>query len=169
MKHLIVVNGNAGSYSKEFEEKIDASFATQQEKLDASFAEQQRKLEESLEVLSNLSGMEFDTTKLEKLMEEQKQSISESLSGQERNITSGVEEIRRGVDEVKNTLSDKIHTENVKVYRNLQDYMQEQDHHEEDAENLTRKYKLVRNFGIINILLTLINIAICAFFLLLIM
>ncbi|MBQ7676886.1 MAG: hypothetical protein IJT32_01510, partial [Lachnospiraceae bacterium] len=151
------------------QEKLDESFAKQQERLDASFAEQQKRMEESLSVLSGLTNMEFDTEKMEAILSEQHKALTASLGGQEDKLSAGFGDVRRDINDLQNNLSEKVHAESVKVYRNMQDYLKEQDHHDADEALLAKKYKTLKIFGIFNVLLTIINIAICAFFLLLIL
>ncbi len=147
------------------QEKIDASLLAQQEKFDASFAKQQQKMDESIASLSNLNDLEIGTEKIEALMGEQKKALTATLDNQSAKLDG----ILSNLEESHNALSEKVHQENVRSYRNLQDYFTEQDHHNEDLLFFTKRFKTVRNFGILNILLTIVNIGICIFFLLLIL
>ncbi len=151
------------------QEKIDRSLAEQQERFETSFAEQQKRMEDSLSTLSNLGDIEIGTEKLEKLMEEQKGAITQSLDGQGEKLAAGFDEVRSDMSDMKDAIFEKIHSEDVKVYRNLQDYLQEQDHSKDGAALITKKFNTLRIFNILSIILTIINIAICVFFVMLIL
>lgn len=72
------------------------------------------------------------------------------------NLNTDLEGIRDG-------MAEKIHTENVKVYRNIRDLLQEMDHREEDAEAQQKQMQpfksrlnLVTGISVLNLLLLIV-------------
>lgn len=130
-------------------------------KLD-SIIEGQKKL---LEGQSTSAVSESTRDELNDIFSDQQNFISTSMLTQEKKLDESMRGMESSLEGVKNELSDKIHAEDVRVYRNLQDFIKEQDHHEEDAKLLESKYKSLRNREYINMILTIINIILGAFFL----
>lgn len=105
---------------------------------------------------------------------------AEKLARMMEKVNNGVVEIKdflahpqdeTTLEDVKNELSEKIHSENVKAFRNIQDTLKENDHSEELDTSLEEKYRslkgksavllvvLILNFGV-TIVMFLMNIGI---------
>ena len=97
------------------------------------------------------------------MMKDQRNFLSNSMMSQEKKINESLDGMNRQLEGMKTEISDKIHSEDVKVYRNLQDFIKEQDHHEDDEKQLVKRYKSLRNREHFIMILLVINIALCAF------
>ncbi|MDD6551940.1 MAG: hypothetical protein PUF16_09195 [Lachnospiraceae bacterium] len=100
---------------------------------------------------------------------EENQAGADKLENLLNTVNTSVDEIKEtlanssesiSLEDVKQELSDKIHSENVKVFRNIQDTMKEMDHSEEIDISFEEKYQslksrfiallvvLIANFGV---------------------
>lgn len=91
-------------------------------------------------------------------------TVNASVSEIKETLANGPEETV-SLDDVKQELSEKIHSENVKVFRNIQDTMKEMDHSEELDISFEEKYQslksrfiallivLIANFGVTVVIL----------------
>lgn len=77
---------------------------------------------------------------LEKRIEEQVENNQEHAAVQTQAMKDTIEEMTSGLDAIKSELSEKVHSENVKQYRNIQDLLKELDNREEETQNLTAKF-----------------------------
>lgn len=175
------------SFSDSFDihsKKLDQTFASISDKLEDIIENQKSLIESGREETSDprldtiIEGQnkllenqgkggvaESTRDELNEIFSDQQNFISTSMLTQEKKINDSLRGMESGLEGMKNELSDKIHSEDVKVYRNLQDFIKEQDHHEEDSKILEARYKSLRNREYINMVLTIINIILGAFFL----
>lgn len=66
------------------------------------------------------------------------------------------------LDDVKEELSGKIHSENVKVYRNIQDTLKEMDHSEQMDISMDEKYRSLKHRSIGLLIVLIINLGFTA-------
>lgn len=92
-----------------------------------------------------------------KHLEQQMSEMTDTLSEKKDDSES--------LGELKEALSEKIHSENVRMYRNLQDYMRENDGKFEiissitaQLQNVKRKSSAAVVIGIINLILLVVNL-----------
>ena len=141
-------------------------FSDQKSFLSNSMLSQEKKLEESL---GNLDRQLADSvSELRTQVAESADGIGgikNSLSLVSEQVSDSYNNLNHQIDGIRDEIFEKIHAEDVKVYRNLQDFMQQQDHHEEDEKSITEKYKSLRNREYIIIALVVINIILGALFL----
>ncbi len=92
---------------------------------------------------------------------EENQAGSEKIENLLNTVNNSVTEIKQtladsseslSLEEVKQELSEKIHSENVKVFRNIQDTMKEMDHSEEMDISFEEKYQALKSKFIFTII-----------------
>ncbi len=81
---------------------------------------------------------------LEKRMEDQIASNQEHAAEQTKHVKETLEEMTTGLDAIKTDLSEKVHSESVLQYRNIQDLMNEMDHSEEESAANEKKFAGLR-------------------------
>ena len=98
---------------------------------------------------------------LEKRIEEQVADNQENAATQTKDMRDTLQEMTSGLDAIKGELSEKVHSENVKQYRNIQDLLKELDNSEEENQNTMAKFAMLKKrttgltvFAIINIVLS---------------
>ena len=98
---------------------------------------------------------------LEKRIEEQVADNQENAATQTKEMRDTLQEMTSGLDAIKGELSEKVHSENVKQYRNIQDLLKELDNSEEENKNTMAKFAMLKKrttgltvFAIINIVLS---------------
>lgn len=151
--------------------------------LSGHFHEQTKRMEDIFgsisekltEIISRQEGPQ-EQPSFDEAFSDQKSFLSNSMLTQEKKLkesfdgmTRQIDGMSRRLDGVKDELSEKIHSEDVKVYRNLQDYIQEQDHSEDDEKLMAKRYKALRNREYFNMVLTVVDIIIGIVFLVIIM
>lgn len=70
------------------------------------------------------------------------------------------------LEDMKEELSEKIHSENVKVYRNIQDTMKEMDHSEQLDISIDEKYRSLKHRSAFLLIVLIINLIVSAVILL---
>jgi len=63
-----------------------------------------------------------------------------------------------GLSDIKNELSDKVHSEDVKVYRNIQDLVSEKDNTEELKDSIESNTRGIKGQNVFLIIMTFINL-----------
>lgn len=98
---------------------------------------------------------------LEKRIEEQVADNQENAATQTKEMRDTLQEMTSGLDAIKGELSEKVHSENVKQYRNIQDLLKELDNSEEENQNTMAKFAMLKKrttgltvFAIINMVLS---------------
>lgn len=81
---------------------------------------------------------------LEKRIEEQVANNQENAAVQTQEMKDSLEEMTSGLDAIKGELSEKVHSESVLQYRNLQDLLRELDNREEVAKQNAEEFTVVR-------------------------
>ena len=143
---------------------LNQSIERQSQQMEKLFSTISGKLEAIIDTQKAASNQSFD-----EVFSDQKSFLSNSMLTQEKKLSESLNGMSRQIDGMKDELSEKIHSEDVKVYRNLQDFIQEQDHSDEDEKKLLKRYKSLRNREYINMVLTIVDIILGVMFLLVIM
>lgn len=101
--------------------------------------------------------------KLEERIDTQVSNNETQVQEQTAQMKETLENMTEGLESIRGELSEKVHAENVKVYRNIQDLIKELSSKEEDAKlqqetnaMLKKKIGLATGFGIINTILLLL-------------
>lgn len=102
-------------------EKIDAQIGGMIQKVDAKLNELNETFAERL--AENAVNSSDQTEETRKLIGEQREQLSETISGLDGQL-----------DKIKNEIFEKVHTENVKCYRNMQTLFEEADQKTEELK-----------------------------------
>lgn len=78
-------------------------------------------------------------------------------------IEKNFSELNENLKSIKAELSEKVHSENVKVYRNLQDLIRETDHSDEHEKLTEKRYKCLKRIALTALIISIINIALTVF------
>ena len=143
---------------------LNESLDNQAKRMEDIFTSISEKLEVIIDRQREAAGQSFD-----EVFSDQKSFLSNSMLTQEKKLAESFNSVSRQLDGMKDEISEKIHSEDVKVYRNLQDFIQEQDHSEEDQKKLTKMYKGLKAREIFILILTVVDIVLGVFFLAVIM
>ena len=99
--------------------------------------------------------------KLEEKIQTQVSHNENAAAEQTKNVKDTLAEMNQGLDTMRSDLSEKVHSENVKVYRNIQDLLKELDDRENEASMQETRFHAIKRqnvavicFGVFNILLT---------------
>ena len=144
-------------------EALTKSIDGQAKKMEDIFATISDKLEQIIEKQSETAAQSFD-----EVFSDQKSFLSNSMLTQEKKLSESLNGVSRQMDGMKDELSEKIHSEDVKIYRNLQDFIQSQDHSEEDDKKTEKRFKKLRFWGILTAVLTVVDIILAIAFLMII-
>lgn len=141
-------------------ESINRSFDEQSKRMEDVFSSISEKLEEIIDLQKNAGKQSFD-----EVFSDQKSFLSNAMLTHEKKISDSLNGVGRQVEGMKDELSEKIHSEDVKVYRNIQDFIQEQDHFDEAKKDVNTKYKKSTVRDVLIIGLTIIDIILGVIFL----
>lgn len=145
-KMLGVVKANMEMLQLDIKQQVQDSMATSEE--------QNRAIEEQ-----------------NKAIEEQNRELakqSEKIQEQTNGLRDSLKTMSEGLETIHSELMEKTHTENVRLYRNIQDLMDERDNEEDDEEvvaernAIKKKVNLLTIFAGVNIAATVIAIIVAA-------
>ncbi len=145
-------------------EALTSSIDGQAKRMEDIFTAISDKLEQIIEKQSESATQSFD-----EVFSDQKSFLSNSMLTQEKKLSESLNGVSRQMDGMKDELSEKIHSEDVKIYRNLQDFIQSQDHSEEDEKKTVKRFNKLRGWWIITLVLTIIDVGLGVAFLMIIM
>lgn len=98
---------------------------------------------------------------LEHRIEEQVANNQENAATQTKEMRDTLQEMTSGLDMIKGELSEKVHSENVKQYRNIQDLLKELDNSEETHQKTMSKFAMLKKrttgltvFAVLNMVLS---------------
>jgi len=86
----------------------------------------------------------------------------ESAASQSRHLSDTLQTMSEGLESISRELADKTHSENVLLYRNIQDLVKEHDKSEEELQEAKAQYKSLKRFMISLTVLSVISIAVGA-------
>lgn len=102
---------------------------------------------------------------LEQRIEEQVANNQENAATQTKEMRDTLQEMTSGLDMIKGELSEKVHSENVKQYRNIQDLLKELDNSEETHQNTMLKFAMLRKrttgiavFAVLNMVMSAVTL-----------
>ena len=129
-------------------EKMEAIGASLGKELQDGQKINERQLEELKITLGDLNGQQIEEIKgmLGSLSEQQAEELKNALS-----------ELNNQLEVVKSDLSDKVHSENVKCYRNLADLLKSVEEKLDKANEIEKKVVSVHKCTVAIIVLTVIN------------
>ncbi len=91
-------------------------------------------------------------------MNETLKSVEDKMSSMEQTLSEGAD-----IGGIKGDIFDKIHDENVRVYRNIQDFMKERDENDTRFEDIQRVIKTTKRDASLAVVLGLANLLILIF------
>ncbi len=81
---------------------------------------------------------------LEERIQQQVADNQEKAAVQTQAVKDTLEDMTSGLDAIKGELSEKVHSENVLQYRNIQDLLKELDNREEAAKKSEEEFSVVK-------------------------
>ena len=153
--------------------ELEAVVRTKEEKNQELQEQLIRKQKEADSLVSDVNGRVDDLIdEVRQAMDEMSEKLKSQVNSNEDSATKqtmAVQDTLNSMNEslgkLKSDLSDKVHSENVKVYRNLQDLINEKN----DAtvsEDISRGFKTVKHQNVFIIILSILNLAAVAMFML---
>lgn len=139
--------------------ELQAELTRKQEAADGLAADVETQVDRMLQKLS--VGMDD----LEDHVKEQVANNQESAEQQTKALKETLEEMSGGLGEIRGELSEKVHSENVKQYRNIQDLLKEMDDSEQRMAQMVSQFRSVKNRLTVAILLGIVNLGglVCLF------
>ena len=114
-----------------------------------------------------MQSLRVNMDELEKRIEDQVANNRENAAEQTQAMKNTLEDMTSGLDAIKSELSEKVHSENVKQYRNIQDLLKELDNSEEEQKNATTKFTMLKKkvtgvtvITVINMIVSIITLTI---------
>ncbi|MCR5667821.1 MAG: hypothetical protein K6G05_02065 [Lachnospiraceae bacterium] len=146
---------------KELEAMVRAK-EDQNARLQASLEEKQKEADSivadvNVQVDRLLSDVKMNMANLEGQIKQQIRNNEGAAAEQSQEVKNTLAQMLKGLDGIKGDLGDKVHDENVKVYRNIQDLMKEMDRSEDQEEKSTLLESKVSTLHTQNIILTIFS------------
>ena len=114
-----------------------------------------------------MQSLRVNMDELEKRIEDQVANNQENAAEQTQAMKKTLEDMTSGLDAIKSELSEKVHSENVKQYRNIQDLLKELDNSEEEQKNATTKFTMLKKkvtgvtvITVVNMIVSIITLTI---------
>ncbi|HAN51290.1 MAG TPA: hypothetical protein DCP96_06250 [Lachnospiraceae bacterium] len=139
--------------------ELQDTLARKQEEADSLVLDVNRKVDEMMtqvkDTMGNLEERIADQVAgNEESVAQQNQAVQETLTGMRENL-GGVSD---GLNSIKDELSEKVHSENVKVYRNIQDLLTEMNTKEADRVATEKQFHSLKTMGVFSMLFGLLNL-----------
>ena len=154
---------------KELEAMVRAKEA-QNAELQKSLEEKQKEADSivadvNVQVDRLLSDVKMNMANLEGQIKQQIRNNEGAAAEQSQEVKNTLEEMSKGLDGIKADLGDKVHDENVKVYRNIQDLMKEMDRTQEQNEKddvIDKKLLYLHHQTIVLTVFSIVNLGVGA-------
>ncbi len=145
-------------------QELQISLQKKQEEADSLVVGVNAKVDEIMaEVRDTMQNLE---TKLTEQVSSNDAKVAEQQQAVQEAVQTSLDSMNEGLGDIKSELSEKVHTENVKAYRNIQDLLQEMDKREEDNAVLNKKLKGLKGTTIFLTILSLVNLGAVGFMIL---
>ena len=95
---------------------------------------------------------------LEQKIVDQASSSEEKVQEQQAAVKETMDSMTAGLGTIKDELSEKVHSENVKVYRNIQDLLKEMNKRDEDNARIDKQFRSLRITNVFLMLLSILNV-----------
>ncbi|MDD6351292.1 MAG: hypothetical protein PUG16_02680 [Lachnospiraceae bacterium] len=140
-------------------QELQDSLVKKQQEADSLVLDVNRKVDEMMSQVNETMGsieerISSQVAGNEENAAQQTQAVQDSLSGVKENLTS----VSEGLGSIKDELSEKVHSENVKVYRNIQDLLTEMTSREEDQNKEEKHFRSIRGINIFSLILNIVNV-----------
>ena len=130
-----------------------------------------RQLDEADMLVSNVNSrvddlmrnVEISMKTMQDKIQNQVDATEDISNKQTKAVQDTLQNMNDGLSDIKNELSEKVHSENVKVYRNIQDLVSEKDNTEELKDSIESNARGIKGQNVFIIIMTFINLgaAIC--------
>ena len=121
-----------------------------------------------------MQSLRSNMDELEKRIEDQVANNQENAAEQTQAMRDTLQDMSSGLDAITSELSEKVHSENVKQYRNIQDLLKELDNSEDEQKNTATRFAMLRKkvtgitvIAVINMIVSAITLAILGMMMLL--
>ena len=131
---------------------LQATLAKKQEEADSIVADV------NVQVDRMMQSIKKNMDELEDKISSQVESNETAAEEQAKAMQETLNSMNESLEVIKADLSEKVHTENVKVYRNIQDLMKELDHSEEDLADRSDKFATLKSGNTVSLIFTIINL-----------
>ena len=131
---------------------LQATLAKKQEEADSIVADV------NVQVDRMMQSIKKNMDELEDKISSQVESNETAAEEQAKAMQETLNSLNERLEVIKADLSEKVHTENVKVYRNIQDLMKELDHSEEDLADRSDKFVTLKSGNTVSLIFTIINL-----------
>ena len=131
---------------------LQATLAKKQEEADSIVADV------NVQVDRMMQSIKENMDELEDKISSQVESNETAAEEQAKAMQETLNSMNESLEIIKADLSEKVHTENVKVYRNIQDLMKELDHSEEDLADRSDKFVTLKSGNTVSLIFTIINL-----------
>lgn len=131
---------------------LQATLAKKQEEADSIVADV------NVQVDRMMQSIKENMDELEDKISSQVESNETAAEEQAKAMQETLNSMNESLEVIKADLSEKVHTENVKVYRNIQDLMKELDHSEEDLADRSDKFVTLKSGNTVSLIFTIINL-----------
>lgn len=131
---------------------LQATLAKKQEEADSIVADV------NVQVDRMMQSIKKNMDELEDKISSQVESNETAAEEQAKAMQETLNSMNESLEVIKADLSEKVHTENVKVYRNIQDLMKELDHSEEDLADRSDKFVTLKSGNTVSLIFTIINL-----------
>ncbi len=132
--------------------ELSDSLARKQEEADSIVSDVNEQVDRMMQdVKANMSS-------LEERIERQVTNNEDAAAEQTKAMQDTLSNMSQGLEGIKLELAEKVHTENVKVYRNIQDLLKELDKSEEQKAELEHKLSDIKTTNSAALIFTLVNI-----------
>jgi DNA repair exonuclease SbcCD ATPase subunit len=131
-----------------------------------------RQLDEADMLVSNVNtrvdelmkNVETSMQSMQDKIQNQVDATEDISTKQTKAVQDTLQTMNAGLSDIKNELSEKMHSENVKVYRNIQDLVAEKDNTDELKDCIESNAKGIKGQNIFIIIMTFVNVGavICA-------
>mgnify|MGYP001477313401 CR=1 FL=1 len=95
---------------------------------------------------------------LEQRIQQQVADNQENAAVQTQAVKDTLEDMTSGLDAIKGELSEKVHSENVLQYRNIQDLLKELDNREETAKKSEEEFSVVKKRITLVTVVSIVNV-----------
>lgn len=119
------VNQSVDVHVEQISKKLEGQIGQMNRGIDAKMAQVAVQLDDGVQGMEQ--QLQVQNQQLNELKEQIGNIVSELNKGTDDQLKASVEELVTKLDTMKNELSEKVHTENVKSYRNIQTLMEELD------------------------------------------
>ena len=137
---------------EEKNKELQITLQKKQEEADSLVLDVNNKVDNIMEQVKATMG------NLEQKIVDQASSSEEKVQEQQAAVKETMDSMTAGLGTIKDELSEKVHSENVKVYRNIQDLLKEMNKRDEDNARIDKQFRSLRITNVFLMLLSILNV-----------